>query len=236
MSSPAAASPRQRVGPPGTRPVFIDGQLRWIPVAAAAADAAVATAAGPSSSADVAPSPTHPAAVNAASIAPAAPSVFAWAWGLLSCHPLATAALVAWAALVLALPSTELRVGASGVLISAAGIAYMCLSARSRPALAPGELSAYSIFNPRGQRIMGTLTASQFDAEMRGGAGALQDRQRQGQGGGGAGVPHDVRWRLAGQGHTLGAGGGGGGAAAVGAGGGGIGGGGEADDGEEEDA
>ncbi len=41
-----------------------------------------------------------------------------------------------------------------------------------RDAKRPGELSAYSVFNPNCERIDGTLTAEQFEKELRHGIGS----------------------------------------------------------------
>lgn len=38
----------------------------------------------------------------------------------------------------------------------------------------PGELSAYSVFNPNCESIDGTLKAEQFESELRYGAGAVR--------------------------------------------------------------
>jgi hypothetical protein len=63
---------------------------------------------------------------------------------------------------VLAL-AQQLGLALAYLLISALCLVYFSTRTRARR---PGELSAYSVFNPNCERINGTLTAEQFEREI----------------------------------------------------------------------
>ncbi|EZA46911.1 hypothetical protein X777_00499 [Ooceraea biroi] len=65
----------------------------------------------------------------------------------------------------------EYEFGAVYFVLSA--LLFVCLNTRSRPKQ-PGEPSAYSVFNPNCEAIDGTLDASQFENEIRYGAGVVR--------------------------------------------------------------
>ncbi|OWF56423.1 SAYSvFN domain-containing protein 1-like [Mizuhopecten yessoensis] len=58
----------------------------------------------------------------------------------------------------------EMQFGAIFVLLSAFIFLYKSLSNRKRK---KNQLSAYSVFNPNCERLDGTLTAEQFEQELR---------------------------------------------------------------------
>lgn len=67
----------------------------------------------------------------------------------------------------LSLTATYIPEPAAVQLYLAVSVAVaVCLNFAGR-ARAPGELSAYSVFNPGGTRLLGEITAAQFDNEMR---------------------------------------------------------------------
>lgn len=53
------------------------------------------------------------------------------------------------------------------VYLTASGLVFMVLSLRGRRRVVPGELSAYSVFNKNCESIDGTLSAEQFEKELR---------------------------------------------------------------------
>eukprot|EP00920_Eleutheroschizon_duboscqi_P038230 GHVT01091467.1.p1 GENE.GHVT01091467.1~~GHVT01091467.1.p1 ORF type:complete len:170 (-),score=12.58 GHVT01091467.1:230-739(-) len=64
----------------------------------------------------------------------------------------------------------ELEFGAVYFCLSLLFVVYTSMKPKSRK---EGELSAYSVFNPNCERIDGTLTAEQFETELRFGAAAV---------------------------------------------------------------
>lgn len=64
----------------------------------------------------------------------------------------------------------EFEFGAVYFILST--LIFIWLNTRSRPKK-PGELSAYSVFNPDCKAIEGTIDASQFEREIRYGMGNL---------------------------------------------------------------
>lgn len=64
----------------------------------------------------------------------------------------------------------EYEFGAVYFILSA--LAFIGLNTRSRPKK-PGELSAYSVFNPDCKAIEGTIDAAQFEREIRYGIGGV---------------------------------------------------------------
>lgn len=73
-----------------------------------------------------------------------------------------------WATLYII--AIEYEFGAIYFIVST--LIFICLNTRSRPKK-PGELSAYSVFNPNCKVIEGTLDASQFEREIRYGIGNI---------------------------------------------------------------
>ncbi|XP_016906768.1 uncharacterized protein LOC107994396 [Apis cerana] len=73
-----------------------------------------------------------------------------------------------WATLYII--AIEYEFGAIYFIVST--LIFICLNTRSRPKK-PGELSAYSVFNPNCKAIEGTLDASQFEREIRYGIGNI---------------------------------------------------------------
>ncbi|KOC61965.1 SAYSvFN domain-containing protein 1 [Habropoda laboriosa] len=73
-----------------------------------------------------------------------------------------------WAALYII--AIEYEFGAVYFVVSI--LVFICLNTRSKPKK-PGELSAYSVFNPDCKAIEGTLDASQFEREIRYGIGSV---------------------------------------------------------------
>ncbi|XP_003696768.1 uncharacterized protein LOC100866900 [Apis florea] len=73
-----------------------------------------------------------------------------------------------WA--ILYIIAIEYEFGAIYFIVST--LIFICLNTRSRPKK-PGEISAYSVFNPNCKAIEGTLDASQFEREIRYGIGNI---------------------------------------------------------------
>ncbi|CAK9808827.1 SAYSvFN domain-containing protein 1 [Anthophora plagiata] len=73
-----------------------------------------------------------------------------------------------WATLYII--AIECEFGAVYFILST--LIFIWLNTRSKPKK-PGELSAYSVFNPECKAIEGTLDASQFENEIRYGIGSL---------------------------------------------------------------
>ncbi len=125
-------------------------------------------------------------------------------WGLAVSHPRSTAAILVYLIGLQFISDVTLRAGVAGVIFSVAGMVYMCTCGLRKEKAKPGELSAYSIFNPRGEALPGQLRSEDFDREIRGGAGAVaaQGPRVPGRGARGAGAGGNGAW--AGQGHALG--------------------------------
>ncbi|XP_038072915.1 uncharacterized protein LOC119741242 [Patiria miniata] len=66
----------------------------------------------------------------------------------------------------------HLEFAAVYVVVSSLYIIYSTLG--TRQTRAPGELSAYSVFNPNCEEIEGTLTAAQFERELKYGIGSTK--------------------------------------------------------------
>lgn len=66
----------------------------------------------------------------------------------------------------------EVEFGA--VYLVASGLLFIVLSLRGGRKREPGELSAYSVFNKNFEAIEGTLSAEQFEKELRYGPNAVQ--------------------------------------------------------------
>ncbi|CAB3386765.1 Hypothetical predicted protein [Cloeon dipterum] len=82
-----------------------------------------------------------------------------------------TTLLLALLWLTLLLASYQLELALAYCLISAIFFVYMCTRTRPRK---PNEPSAYSVFNPNCQAIDGSLTAEQFEREIRGGPASVR--------------------------------------------------------------
>lgn len=66
----------------------------------------------------------------------------------------------------------EVEFGAVYLVVSA--LAFIVLSLRGGKRRAPGELSAYSVFNKNLETIEGTLSAEQFEKELRYGPSSVR--------------------------------------------------------------
>ena len=174
---------------PAQVPLLIGGEITWV-------IAAVLPAAGVCPAAPAPPTPRPPAQAAAAALragvaarvaaaapAPAGSGVLAAVRGAGARASSAAASCVscarAWprASLACAAAAGVWLVGvlvawqAAQLLVIALGFVVIATT-MTAGARAPGSLSAFSVFNPNFARLPGTLTADDFDAEIRGGAGA----------------------------------------------------------------
>lgn len=173
--------------PPGSRPVIVNGELRWVagdgqPLAVASGSAAIATSATSTS----APTNSYPRRADGTIVTPPttrqkiaalfrlmwkgavllAANILSW----LKSNPRWVAAFVAYVVLLRVV--NNYRWGT--VITMVAFIVLLLTKGLSRTPMKPGELSAYSIFNPGYQSLPGQLKSEHFDSEIRGGAGGMQ--------------------------------------------------------------
>lgn len=183
-ASPSSTVLRDADGLPLTRPVTINGVVYQLPLhrkgrtpAAASGSAAAASASGAAPGASPsAPSPCARALAQCRRrVAPGCACVLA---------SIATVrgALALSLALAIYLVAIFVDARLAGSLLLIVAIVAACRNTTAGWT-APGTLSAYSIFNPRNEAIAGSLTAAQFDAEIRGGAGAVAGLRAQADGG-----------------------------------------------------
>jgi hypothetical protein len=190
--------------PRGARPVIVDGALKWV-VPSDVDVAPLSPAQQQQRQPSAAPLTAGGPRTLSGAVPPSAPvRVALWVVARARAHPFGFLVLALYLVLlVYVLPvhlgaTPQIQAGLLTATICIGGTIYMCTCGiRKGRGNAPGELSAYSIFNPGGQRMAGTTTADQFDGEIRGGAQALQQRQQE-ENQRGAG------WRLAGTGNVLG--------------------------------
>ncbi|XP_074656637.1 SAYSvFN domain-containing protein 1-like isoform X2 [Tubulanus polymorphus] len=85
-------------------------------------------------------------------------------------HPYTPLILKTLLWLMLWLLFISLEFGAVYFVVSSLFVIYRTMRTKPR---SPGELSAYSVFNPNCERLEGTFTAEQFEKELRYGAGSV---------------------------------------------------------------
>lgn len=187
-------------GPLGSRPVVINGTLKWVnakltdeQIQSLAASDTLLSSTTTNTSFLSSSSSTSSSLLQNYILYP-----LQAIWSIIKGSPLKFSFLFTILIGIQFIPDLRLRGGVLGVAISIGGILYMCIAAKLRGYnTRPGELSPYSIFNPRGERMMGQLTSEHFERELRGGAAATLPTENQRQ-------PQQLGEPFRGGGHILG--------------------------------